>query len=58
MSVLYVQPTVILMVCLNDFRYKPLCPETWPNWHGRLSDGVSTLVNHLGYKAEEYKLGR
>ncbi|XP_041864369.1 unconventional myosin-Ic isoform X2 [Melanotaenia boesemani] len=39
-------------------RYKPLCPETWPNWHGRLIDGVSTLVNHLGYKAEEYKLGR
>uniref|UniRef100_A0AAQ6A1C0 Myosin motor domain-containing protein n=1 Tax=Amphiprion ocellaris TaxID=80972 RepID=A0AAQ6A1C0_AMPOC len=39
-------------------RYKPLCPETWPNWHGRLVDGVSTLVNHLGYKAEEYKLGR
>uniref|UniRef100_A0A671Y0H4 Myosin Ic, paralog a n=1 Tax=Sparus aurata TaxID=8175 RepID=A0A671Y0H4_SPAAU len=39
-------------------RYKPLCPETWPNWHGRLSDGVSTLVSHLGYKPEEYKLGR
>uniref|UniRef100_A0A8C4IJ71 Myosin-Ic n=1 Tax=Dicentrarchus labrax TaxID=13489 RepID=A0A8C4IJ71_DICLA len=39
-------------------RYKPLCPETWPNWHGRLADGVLTLVNHLGYKAEEYKLGR
>lgn len=39
-------------------RYKPLCPETWPNWHGDLSDGVSTLVNHLGYKEEEYKLGR
>ncbi|XP_028276644.1 unconventional myosin-Ic isoform X1 [Parambassis ranga] len=39
-------------------RYKPLCPETWPNWPGRLADGVSTLVNHLGYKAEEYKLGR
>ncbi|KAM6983875.1 unconventional myosin-Ic-like isoform 1-T2 [Tautogolabrus adspersus] len=39
-------------------RYKPLCPETWPNWHGRLADGVSTLVNHLGYKEEEYKLGR
>ncbi|KAF1378741.1 hypothetical protein PFLUV_G00193660 [Perca fluviatilis] len=38
--------------------YKPLCPETWPNWHGRLADGVSALVNHLGYKAEEYKLGR
>ncbi|KAF7666571.1 hypothetical protein LDENG_00101030 [Lucifuga dentata] len=39
-------------------RYKPLCPETWPNWHGKLIDGVSTLVNHLGYKPEEYKLGR
>uniref|UniRef100_A0A673AU74 Myosin Ic, paralog a n=1 Tax=Sphaeramia orbicularis TaxID=375764 RepID=A0A673AU74_9TELE len=39
-------------------RYKPLCPDTWPNWHGKLADGVSTLVNHLGYKAEEYKLGR
>uniref|UniRef100_A0A3B4XW28 Myosin Ic, paralog a n=1 Tax=Seriola lalandi dorsalis TaxID=1841481 RepID=A0A3B4XW28_SERLL len=38
--------------------YKPLCPETWPNWHGRLVDGVSTLVNHLGYKPEEFKLGR
>ncbi|XP_036379609.1 unconventional myosin-Ic-like isoform X2 [Megalops cyprinoides] len=39
-------------------RYKPLCPETWPNWPGRLADGVSTLVKHLGYKPEEYKLGR
>ncbi|XP_040006603.1 unconventional myosin-Ic isoform X2 [Xiphias gladius] len=46
--------------CFEAFlqRYKPLCPETWPNWHGRLVDGVSTLVNHLGYKPEEYKLGR
>ncbi|XP_057676304.1 unconventional myosin-Ic-like [Corythoichthys intestinalis] len=39
-------------------RYKPLCPETWPNWCGRLEDGVATLVNHLGYQEEEYKLGR
>ncbi|XP_036392066.1 myosin Ic, paralog b isoform X1 [Megalops cyprinoides] len=39
-------------------RYKSLCPETWPNWQGRLADGVSTLVKHLGYKPEEYKLGR
>ncbi|XP_030631997.1 myosin Ic, paralog b isoform X2 [Chanos chanos] len=39
-------------------RYKSLCPETWPNWQGRLVDGVSTLVKHLGYKPEEYKLGR
>ncbi|KAL6463274.1 hypothetical protein MHYP_G00276650 [Metynnis hypsauchen] len=39
-------------------RYKPLCPDTWPNWQGKLSDGVSTLVKHLDYKPEEYKLGR
>uniref|UniRef100_A0A8B9JZA2 Myosin Ic, paralog a n=1 Tax=Astyanax mexicanus TaxID=7994 RepID=A0A8B9JZA2_ASTMX len=37
-------------------RYKPLCPDTWPNWQGNLSDGVSTLVRHLNYKPEEYKL--
>uniref|UniRef100_A0A4W4F7F5 Myosin Ic, paralog b n=1 Tax=Electrophorus electricus TaxID=8005 RepID=A0A4W4F7F5_ELEEL len=39
-------------------RYKSLCPDTWPSWDGRLVDGVSTLVKHLGYKPEEYKLGR
>ncbi|XP_043910277.1 unconventional myosin-Ic isoform X1 [Protopterus annectens] len=39
-------------------RYKSLCPATWPNWNGRLADGVSTLVKHLGYKPEEYKMGR
>ncbi|XP_062873462.1 myosin Ic, paralog b isoform X1 [Trichomycterus rosablanca] len=39
-------------------RYKSLCPETWPSWNGRLVDGVSALVKHLGYKPEEYKLGR
>ncbi|XP_053502449.1 myosin Ic, paralog b isoform X1 [Ictalurus furcatus] len=39
-------------------RYKSLCPDTWPSWDGRLVDGVSTLVRHLGYKPEEYKLGR
>ncbi|XP_054649883.1 unconventional myosin-Ic-like isoform X2 [Dunckerocampus dactyliophorus] len=39
-------------------RYKSLCPETWPNWESKLSDGVATLVKHLGYKPEDYKLGR
>ncbi|XP_076833382.1 LOW QUALITY PROTEIN: myosin Ic, paralog b [Brachyhypopomus gauderio] len=39
-------------------RYKSLCPDTWPSWDGRPMDGVSTLVKHLGYKPEEYKLGR
>ncbi|KAL0994280.1 hypothetical protein UPYG_G00120170 [Umbra pygmaea] len=39
-------------------RYKSLCPSTWPNWQGPLADGVATLVQHLGYTPEEYKLGR
>lgn len=39
-------------------RYKSLCPNTWPNWKGKQSEGVATLVKHLGYKPEEYKLGR
>ncbi|OWK15111.1 MYO1C, partial [Cervus elaphus hippelaphus] len=39
-------------------RYKSLCPETWPMWTGRPQDGVTVLVRHLGYKPEEYKMGR
>uniref|UniRef100_A0A673FRV7 Unconventional myosin-Ic n=1 Tax=Sinocyclocheilus rhinocerous TaxID=307959 RepID=A0A673FRV7_9TELE len=39
-------------------RYKSLCPDTWPNWRGKLPEGVATLVKHLNYKPEEYKLGR
>lgn len=39
-------------------RYKTLCPQTWPNWKGQPGEGVATLVQHLGYKPEDYKLGR
>ncbi|XP_040012773.1 unconventional myosin-Ic isoform X5 [Xiphias gladius] len=39
-------------------RYKPLCPDTWPNWKGTAAEGVRRLVKHLGYKSDEYKLGR
>ncbi|XP_041916381.1 unconventional myosin-Ih isoform X2 [Alosa sapidissima] len=39
-------------------RYKPLCPDTWPNWKGTAAEGVQKLVEHLGYKKEEYKMGR
>uniref|UniRef100_T1DAD5 Unconventional myosin-Ic n=1 Tax=Crotalus horridus TaxID=35024 RepID=T1DAD5_CROHD len=39
-------------------RYKSLCPETWPTWDGRPQDGVAALLKHLGFKQEEYKLGR
>lgn len=45
-------------MCLCVFRYKSLCPDTWPNWQGKMADGVATLVKYLGYKPEEYKLGR
>ncbi|NXM05749.1 MYO1H protein, partial [Tyrannus savana] len=39
-------------------RYKCLCPATWPNWHGTAAEGVERLIKHIGYKPEEYKLGR
>ncbi|KAL8198899.1 UNVERIFIED_CONTAM: Unconventional myosin-Ic [Gekko kuhli] len=39
-------------------RYKSLCPETWPTWDGRPHDGVAVLLKHLGYKPEEFKMGR
>ncbi len=40
------------------FRYKPLCPDTWPNWRGTAAEGVRRLIKHLGYKPDEYKMGR
>lgn len=46
------------MPALPIARYKSLCPETWPTWAGRPQDGVAVLVRHLGYKPEEYKMGR
>ncbi|KAJ3605608.1 hypothetical protein NHX12_027653 [Muraenolepis orangiensis] len=39
-------------------RYKPLCPDTWPNWPGPAAEGVLCLINHLGYRPNEYKMGR
>ncbi|XP_024113501.1 unconventional myosin-Ic isoform X2 [Oryzias melastigma] len=39
-------------------RYKALCPETWPNWKGTAAEGVRCLIKHLGFKPDEYKLGR
>lgn len=41
-----------------SFRYKSLCPATWPHWHGPAAEGVERLIKHIGYKPEEYKLGR
>ncbi|MGH0171454.1 UNVERIFIED_CONTAM: hypothetical protein FKN15_061205 [Acipenser sinensis] len=39
-------------------RYKSLCPETWPHWRGPPAEGVERLVKYIGYKPDEYKLGR
>ncbi|XP_076867394.1 unconventional myosin-Ih [Brachyhypopomus gauderio] len=39
-------------------RYKALCPDTWPNWRGTPAEGVKCLVKYLGYKPDEYKMGR
>ncbi|XP_044296365.1 unconventional myosin-Ih [Varanus komodoensis] len=39
-------------------RYKSLCPETWPHWRGSAAKGVEKLVQHIGYRPEEYKMGR
>lgn len=44
--------------CSVPCRYKPLCPDTWPNWKGTAAEGVKRLVSHLGYKRDEYKMGR
>lgn len=39
-------------------RYKSLCPDTWPHWRGPPAEGVERLVKYIGYKPDEYKLGR
>ncbi|XP_023664401.1 unconventional myosin-Ih-like isoform X1 [Paramormyrops kingsleyae] len=39
-------------------RYKALCPDTWPHWRGDPAEGVQMLVTHLGYRPDEYKMGR
>ncbi|KYN41072.1 Myosin-IB [Trachymyrmex septentrionalis] len=38
-------------------RYKCLCSETWPNYYGPAKEGVQTLVCHLGYERDEYRMG-
>ncbi|XP_076654568.1 unconventional myosin 61F isoform X2 [Halictus rubicundus] len=38
-------------------RYKSLCPQTWPNYHGSAKDGVQILVCTLGFEHEEYRMG-
>lgn len=39
-------------------RYKSLCPQTWPNYHGSAKEGVQILVCHLGFEQDEYRMGK
>lgn len=39
-------------------RYKSLCPATWPHYHGPDRRGVETLVKHLNYGEDDYRLGK
>jgi len=39
-------------------RYKSLCPQTWPHYSGSEKDGVATLVKHLEYGQDDYRLGK
>lgn len=38
-------------------RYKSLCPETWPFPKGTPKEAVQTLVNHLNYGPDDYRMG-
>ncbi|XP_070536547.1 unconventional myosin-Ib-like [Ptychodera flava] len=43
-------------LCLQ--RYKMLCPQTWPNWHGPAKTGVTQLLSYKAIPAKEYAFGR
>jgi len=50
---------LLFLTCKHDHcRYKALCPDTWPHWNGTPAEGVQQLIKHLGYKPNEYKMGR
>lgn len=38
-------------------RYKCLSKNTWPHWKGEPKRGVQVLIETLGYKSDEYRLG-
>ncbi|XP_046657965.1 unconventional myosin IC-like [Daphnia pulicaria] len=38
-------------------RYKSLCPDTWPQPKGDPKSAVQTLVNHLKYGENDYRMG-
>lgn len=48
------QPSLLLL----HYRYKSLCPATWPNYPGNPKVGVEQLVKYLQYGDDDYRLGR
>lgn len=39
-------------------RYKPLCKETWPSWHGDPKKGVEKIVKALRLPAAGFRIGK
>ncbi|KAL1516445.1 hypothetical protein ABEB36_000361 [Hypothenemus hampei] len=39
-------------------RYKMICEDTWPTWHGSSIEGVSVILRNLPIPAAEFTFGR
>lgn len=40
------------------YRYKMICPSTWPTWRGDLKVGVKTIVDYLRIPADQFRMGK
>jgi len=41
------------------YRYRVICPQTWPNWSGDFVSGTEAILNHLGMSlGKEYSKGK
>lgn len=40
-------------------RYKPCCPQTWPEFRGTIPDGCAAILEHLGFKNKvDFQIGK
>eukprot|EP01090_Pellita_catalonica_P015572 TRINITY_DN4247_c0_g1_i1.p1 TRINITY_DN4247_c0_g1~~TRINITY_DN4247_c0_g1_i1.p1 ORF type:complete len:720 (-),score=136.68 TRINITY_DN4247_c0_g1_i1:60-2099(-) len=39
------------------YRYRVVCPKTWPNWTGDFKTGAEAILQHVGLKLGDYQLG-
>lgn len=39
-------------------RYHMVCKSTWPRWNGDAKSGTQEIMNSLGVKSEEYRMGK